>query len=70
MFDTSKSNAVVDQSISFPDFFSCQNCTGWKDPRYCQDLRAADLCAKAMLRDALRSGAVQITLYLPSGVMR
>jgi hypothetical protein len=65
MFDSTKSNATAVISFSTPDYFACQNCIGWKDPRYCADIRAADLCAKAMLRDALHSGAVQIMLYLP-----
>lgn len=69
MFDTAHSKAVaaIDQSIAFPDFFSGRNCKGSQDITYCRALRAAQLCAKEMLRDGLRSGAVQLVLYLSGG---
>jgi hypothetical protein len=68
MLDNSQSNANarVDQSINLPDFFSCNNCRAGKliGSDLCRELRSEDLCAKQMLADALRSGAVRIQLYI------
>jgi hypothetical protein len=68
MLDQSSSKAVIDQSIKMPDYFSCNECAAkpWQGER-CDEFQAAGRCRAAMLGQALQSGAVQVTLYLPVG---
>ena len=65
---SNRSQASIDQSVNLPDYFSCSNCYGRADWRYCQELRREHLCAKEMLGRALASGAVEIHVVIPSGL--
>jgi len=72
----SQAQATIDQSTKVPDFFSCCNCAGYdrtqtKQPGHplasqygwvdvCIILREEGRCRLDMLREALRSGAVQV----------
>lgn len=70
MLDSTKASATVDQSIRLPDYFGCSNCKGNDALVFCRELRAEGLCAKEMLREALKMGAVQVILHLPAGGQR
>jgi len=68
--NNSQSTARIENSFKLPDYFSCQNCLAWKygNSDKCNEFYQTGRCAKFMLGEALRSGAVQIMLYLPNEV--
>ncbi len=67
--NSGNSQAKIEHNINIPDYFTCASCTASNyGPRYCDEFQAQGRCSKAMLKQALQSGHVQIVLHLPQGV--
>lgn len=68
MLNNNASQAHVNQGISLPDYFSCNECIARKwEGRMCERFQRAGRCRADMLNRAIQSGAVQIVLHLPAG---